>query len=140
MPKLLFLCTGNYYRSRFAEFYFRHLASKRGIAWEVDSRGLELHDTNPGPLSRHTRTECQRRGVSIEPLRDPLPATLDDLRSAELVVAVKEAEHRWRIREQFPGWEDRVEYWAVHDLDAATADEALPRLAALVEAVADRLA
>jgi protein-tyrosine phosphatase len=31
-PKImLFLCTGNYYRSRFAELLFNHLAKQRGL-------------------------------------------------------------------------------------------------------------
>ncbi len=138
-PKLLFLCTGNYYRSRFAEHYFRHLAAQQSLAWSVDSRGLELHDTNPGPLSRHTQAYCQDLGVTVEPLRNPLPLTQHDLESSALVVAVKEEEHRWRMREQFADWEDRVEYWTVHDLDVATPSQALPMLRAKVEDLAKRL-
>jgi hypothetical protein len=40
-PKImLFLCTGNYYRSRFAELLFNHLAKQRGLDWQATSRGL----------------------------------------------------------------------------------------------------
>jgi protein-tyrosine phosphatase len=40
MPKLvLFLCTGNYYRSRYAEELFNHLARAEGIGWRAFSRG-----------------------------------------------------------------------------------------------------
>lgn len=35
---VLFLCTGNYYRSRFAEIYFNALAAQRGSPWRADSR------------------------------------------------------------------------------------------------------
>ncbi len=38
--KLLFLCTGNYYRSRFAELLFNHLAAQVGLDWRADSRGV----------------------------------------------------------------------------------------------------
>ena len=36
---VLFLCTGNYYRSRFAEVLFNSLAGKMGLPWKASSRG-----------------------------------------------------------------------------------------------------
>jgi protein-tyrosine-phosphatase len=39
---VLFLCTGNYYRSRFAEGLFNHLASQLRLGWRADSCGLAL--------------------------------------------------------------------------------------------------
>jgi protein-tyrosine phosphatase len=62
-----------------------------------------------------------------------------DLASAHLVVALKEAEHRPLMTERFPGWVERVEYWAVHDLDAATPDQALPEIEERVRALVARL-
>jgi protein-tyrosine phosphatase len=38
--KILFLCTGNFYRSRFAEELFNHLARQKRLDWVADSRGL----------------------------------------------------------------------------------------------------
>jgi len=35
---VLFLCTGNYYRSRFAEILFNAVAAKEGLGWRADSR------------------------------------------------------------------------------------------------------
>src|SRR6266446_4485609 len=48
---VLFLCTGNFYRSRFAEIYFNWLAPREKLLWRADSRGLALDPTNFGPLS-----------------------------------------------------------------------------------------
>ncbi len=45
MPKeknILFLCTGNYYRSRFAEVLFVSVARKMRLPWSASSRGLAL--------------------------------------------------------------------------------------------------
>ena len=56
-PKImLFLCTGNYYRSRFAELLFNHLAKQRGLDWQATSRGLALERgaNNVGSISQHT--------------------------------------------------------------------------------------
>ena len=40
MKTLLFLCTGNYYRSRYAEELFNHRAAPAGLNWRAQSRGL----------------------------------------------------------------------------------------------------
>ncbi len=51
---VLFLCTGNYYRSRFAEHFFNHVAVREGLAWQADSRGLDVKEgRNPGPMAWH---------------------------------------------------------------------------------------
>ena len=54
MKRILFLCTGNYYRSRFAEIFFNWHAEQRVLAWRAESRGLALDASNVGPISRHT--------------------------------------------------------------------------------------
>ena len=63
-----------------------------------------------------------------------------DLRRARLVVAVKEAEHRAYLARLFPPWADRARYWHVHDLDAATAEDAIGQLEHLVRGLVDELA
>ncbi len=137
--KLLFLCTGNYYRSRFAEMYFRHLAVQHGLDWSVDSRGLRISSGNVGLLSWYTQQECDRLGIATQPIRYPLSLTKDDLEIASLTIAVKETEHRPLMRTNFPTWEHEIEYWEIHDLDFATADEALPVLKRHVDDIFERL-
>ncbi|TWU15588.1 low molecular weight phosphatase family protein [Allorhodopirellula heiligendammensis] len=140
MNKLLFLCTGNYYRSRFAEMYFRHLAAQRGLDWEAESRGLRLCPGNEGSLSCFTQQECARLGIAIEPMRFPQSLSEADLETADLTIAVKETEHRSLMQANFPRWENGIEYWEIHDIDVATADEAMPILRQHVEALVHRLA
>jgi protein-tyrosine phosphatase len=48
-----------------------------------------------------------------------------DLQAADLIVALMDSEHRPLIRERFRGWEDRVEYWRVGDVDVTEPDVAL---------------
>lgn len=139
MNTLLFLYTGNYYRSRFAELYFRHLTAQVGLPWQVESRGLRLHPGNEGPISTHTIQECQRLGILTAPLRLPLELAERDLAEATVTIAVKETEHRPLMRMKFPSWEDRIEYWEIHDVDFATADEALPLLRNQVDGLVERL-
>ena len=117
---VLFLCTGNYYRSRFAELLFNHLASKAGLDYVATSRALALEKGagNVGPISPHALSGLLERGVTpAGALRFPIQCCERDLSDGVRIVALKEAEHRPFLRKQFPAWEDRVEYWHVHDLD-----------------------
>jgi protein-tyrosine phosphatase len=140
MKTVLFLCTGNYYRSRLAEFYFNHLARERNVLWRAASRGLRISPGNVGPLSAHTRSWLLAKGIDVaEPHRMPIPVLEADFWSAHHVVAVKEAEHRSLVAVNFPHWADRVEYWHIHDLDAATPDVAIPELVQHVESLFARL-
>ena len=138
--KVLFVCTGNYYRSRFAEHLFNALAAQRGLAWTAESRGFVLSPQNAGPISTLTLQELAASGYPLaEPARSPIVLGEEDLASADLIVALKEAEHRTRFERHFPEWVDRVEYWHVHDLDVTPAPEAFALIRSEVERLIERL-
>jgi len=125
---VLFLCTGNYYRSRFAEILFNRLAETRGLSWRAESRALalDLATDNVGPISPFALQGLTTRGIQTDATnRFPLPITEDELQAAAHVVAMKEAEHRPMLAERLPAWVDRVEYWHVDDLDCAAPDATL---------------
>src|SRR5689334_1886389 len=88
---ILFLCTGNYYRSRFAEILFNALASKRGLPWKASSRGLALERgaSNIGPMAVSAIRALKARGVhaALDFDRFPVQVTLDDFEAAHCVVA-----------------------------------------------------
>lgn len=141
MSTVLFMCSGNFYRSRFAEHYFNHLAPQRGVAWRAISRGFRLHPNNIGPISPHAVTGLSARGIAIEDFhRSPIVATEADFQSAGLVIAVKEAEHRPMMRERFPHWTDRIEYWHIHDIDVSEPAAALEELEQHVLKLVERIA
>jgi phosphoglycolate phosphatase-like HAD superfamily hydrolase/protein-tyrosine-phosphatase len=140
---VLFLCTGNYYRSRYAELLFNHLAAARGLDWRAASRGLALERgaANVGPLSKAIAEVLKARGIRSDQVgRFPLQLLSAELSQACHVVALKEAEHRPLLRDRHAGWEDRVEYWHVHDTDAGTVAEAVAGIDRQVGALVARLA
>jgi protein-tyrosine phosphatase len=141
MKTIFFLCTGNYYRSRFAEILFNWHAQRRELPWRADSRGLGLDARNPGPISRHTLARLKQLGIqcpSVE--RFPADMTRADFERADHIVAVKRTEHRPLVERRFADCLELVEFWEVHDLDFATPEEALPQLEQHVLALLDRLA
>jgi low molecular weight protein-tyrosine phosphatase len=140
MKTILFLCTGNYYRSRYAEILFNWLAQQSGLAWQADSRGLDPDPLNPGPMSRDTMAALRKLGIPFDTyLRLPITVTDADFVAAHHIVAVKEAEHRPMIERGFPQWLDRVEFWHVHDLDCSGPEVAIPHLDREIQGLADRL-
>jgi protein-tyrosine phosphatase len=143
MPhRVLFLCTGNYYRSRFAEILFNALAEEGGLAWHAVSRGLAtergLH--NVGAISPQAVAGLAARGIALpRPVHWPLQVLWSDLHAAGLAVALKEKEHRPLLEARFPAWAGRVEYWHIDDLEDVPAGQALPQIERRVRALLDRL-
>jgi protein-tyrosine phosphatase len=130
MHHILFVCSGNFYRSRFAEAVFNHHAAARGVPARAFSRGLATYlVAGEGPISPHTRRALADRAIALHHT-GPAPEALSraDLARAHRTIALKEAEHRPLMREQFPDWEDRIEYWSIHDIDVSTPATALPGL------------
>lgn len=140
MKTVLFLCTGNYYRSRFAELLFNTIAPRQDLRWRAESRGLELSAANEGSISPFAAQRLQTLGIALPgDVRFPLPATTGDFERAAHVVAVKATEHRPLLQRQFPEFLQRVEFWEVHDIDCATPDVALPHLERQVQELAARV-
>jgi len=140
MKTVLFLCTGNYYRSRFAEILFNWTASAQRLPWQADSRGLQLHAENPGPISPQVVRALGQQGIHVaEPIRFPRRVSESDLQAADVVIAAKEAEHRPLLEHDFGAWVDRVEYWDIHDVEVWSPNEALPILTRRVHDLVRRL-
>ncbi len=131
MKKILFLCTGNYYRSRFAEHLFNHLATKRELDWRANSSALALErgTNNVGAISWYAAAELRIRGIRLpDSERFPRPALIEDFQTADMIIALDETEHRPLILDRFPQWTDTVQYWLIHDAHITLPPEALRQL------------
>ncbi len=122
---VLFLCTGNYYRSRFAEILFNSVADRMGLPWRASSRGLALERGvhNVGPMAASALEALEALGVCAgdDCARAPAQVMAGDLEAADRVIALKQAEHLPLLQERFPTWAEKVEFWHVDDAPEALA-------------------
>ena len=137
MQQILFICTGNYYRSRFAEIYFNHLANERKSAWSAFSRGLEVHkhhNVNPGPISQHTLNYLDHLSIlPPSPLTNPQQFEPKDLQQAHTSILMYENEHRPMMIKYHPELVEQVNYWSFPDIDISTPEIILPQVKGAVE-------
>jgi translation initiation factor 1 len=120
---ILFLCTGNYYRSRFAEVLFVSVARKMGLPWNASSRGLALERgvNNVGPMAKAAIKTLEAMDVRDAERcgRFPASVTIEELEQADVIIALKHAEHLPLLHERFPAFAERVEFWHVDDAPEA---------------------
>lgn len=120
---VLFVCSGNYYRSRLAELLFNHYAAKANVAWRADSRGL-LEQTKYQGLSPSAvrYLEEKKLGELLQNPRKPMPLRFDDLEKADLSIGLSRAEHESMFLTRFGQIprhmekQGKLRYWNVDDL------------------------
>ena len=142
-PKaVLFLCTGNYYRSRYAEEVFNFRARTEGLTWRAFSRGLAEQSSpeNVGPMSRFALDALGARTIAPDgALRFPIPCSPADFDQASLIIGLKDAEHRPMVEQRFPQVATRIEYWHVDDIEFAPPAIALAMIDREIEVLILRL-
>ena len=135
--KILFLCTGNYYRSRFAEELVNHFAPTLNLSVCAYSLGLARNITalrNSGPMSPHTKKRLAEMGIA--PLRDtefPKEFVADDFVKYDRVIALSVDEHQPMVNEYFPELTDKIEFWGVEDVHLWRPKKALDLIIQQVE-------
>ncbi len=138
---VLFVCTGNYYRSRFTEILFNTLAPEYGIRTRAISRGLitELISEEMGGMSPYATRGLQEREIVLAEVRRPIQAQESDFMSAALVIAMDEKEHRPMMGQRFPQWVDRIQYWQVADIAELDPEMGLAALEKRVRALLEQM-
>ena len=140
MPEVLFICTGNFYRSRFAEAVFNYHCSKNGIPWSAFSRGLAIHMVE-GDLSPHA--EFQLKLLDIPRSFTPGPREYlseANMERAEITIALDHREHYPMMANQFPEWQERITYWDAQDTHLEDPDYALIKIEKHVRELIEELA
>lgn len=122
-PQVLFVCSGNYYRSRLAELLFNHFAREQGVKWEAVSRGI-LDQVRQKGLAPHAVNFLEKRGLKqlAENQRNPISIRMDDLEGAQQVVILSRREHEPMMLTRFGqiprmmAEQGILRYWNIDDL------------------------
>ena len=135
MKKVLFICTGNYFRSKFAEIYFNF--KKANTDWIAFSRGFDISNVkNTGPISFYSINKLNELDIVIpEQINMPELLTEQDLLQSEIIIALNELEHRTFIKKQFPLWENKIVFWSIKDLYEEDAKISLNKLILEIEKI-----
>lgn len=142
IPTILFVCTDNIFRSRFAEAVFNHHAQTRELGWCAFSRGLNPDVTDFDGLSQHSQTAMESRGIELHhTASNKAPLTEEDLEMAHIIIAMSEDEHQPMVARNFPKWLDQFNFWQIEDQELCDPAEALALIEKETEAlIADLVA
>ncbi len=138
MNRILFLCSGNFYRSRFAEEVFNYKARAALGDWRADSRGLRLNPNNIGPIAEVVLRRLAR--LEVKPINSGrLPEALNqsDLEDAGLVIAMSRQEHYPLMRKMYPTYAEQIAYWDVEDTGRMQPEVAFRRMELLMDHLID---
>jgi len=97
MTRVVFVCTGNTCRSPMAEALFRQLAEEAGLMVETRSAGVAA--IGGAPISSHSRSVLERRGLSCEHRSKML--SVEDVRWADHILTMTMS-HKRIVIEHFP--------------------------------------
>ncbi len=137
--RVLFICTGNFYRSRFAEAVFNHYAEQRQIPWTAFSRGLAVHLAE-GHLSTFAAEALNTRQIELRHTgAGRIRLTADDLHNSNHCIALDRSEHFQMMLNQFPLWADKIDYWDVSDIPFRSPIDALPEIELRVMQLLERV-
>lgn len=121
MRSVLFVCTGNYYRSRMAEEIFNYQAHRYTLNWRADSAGLRADmsaSPNEGPISKHAKAMLEKGNYPVTSSeRYPRSINAEDFEVHDIIICLNQPEHEPMIRRRFPAYSEDVIYWEVADVE-----------------------
>ena len=77
------------------------------------------------------------RGGPVRGAADPVRD--EDLRRADVVIAMKESEHRPMVEQRFSAFAKRIRYWKIDDVPEVPAEIAIAAIETQVRALIDKL-
>ena len=133
---VLFVCTANIHRSRFAEEVFNHLAKKSNSVHEAFSAGLRVGDYSFRTIYYPALDNLKK--FNITPLRPNADSThIDDVELHEYsrIICMDEGEHKPMILANSKLQNDLFEYWDIIDEPKMKSEISLPKCYRKVESL-----
>jgi protein-tyrosine phosphatase len=126
MKSVLFLCTGNWYRSRLSEILFNYYAMMAKLEWRAQSRGLT--ETSIKGISPDASAFLEKKGLHalMDEPRNPEAVKVSDLEKADLIIVLCRHEHEGMMRERFGQipkileTQGKLRFWNVFDVPSET--------------------
>ncbi len=141
--QILFVCSGNYFRSRYAEAYFNCLSDRAGAPFHAISRGVRVgdHDTNVSPLTSYRMAERNIDPAYLYSLSKQIQ--WEDVDPSAWVIGMNRSEHRSWIYGLFPDQDSELRlreetgllrFWNVPDASGPVdGDRSLDQIEAQVD-------
>lgn len=125
MKKILFVCTANWYRSRFAEEYFRHLVNIFNLDIHVSSAGFEITTGDEaagrlGEISPLTKFKLKSLGIFKEDnplvsIKNRSQITEDHFRYFDKIVILDMDEHK-KYLNSYSIDHNKLLFWNIKDI------------------------
>jgi protein-tyrosine phosphatase len=131
MKQVLFVCTGNFYRSRFAESLFNYLSKRNNLDWKAKSAGLKIHLADEkaaieGEISSIAKNKLLSKGISedyFDKRRESLTEKM--LENADLVILMDKNEHFSMMNDLFPKYVKNAFFYDAKDIEYCDPEIAL---------------
>ena len=127
MKKILFVCTANIYRSRFAEEVFNSLAINRGASLRAFSAGLKVGEYTTRKIYYPALEQLERYNITPQREND-LSTHIDelDLDEYDKIICMDEPEHRPMVEQNMNLKGREVVYWNIVDIPEEESRISLP--------------
>ena len=126
MKKILFVCTGNYYRSRFAEEYFRHLTKIFKLNIQTSSAGFEIELADGaadrfGEIFPLTKFKLKSLGIYkehpiMETCKPRVKITEKHFEDNDIIVILDRDEHQ-KYLDKYSVNYNKLLFWNVKDVE-----------------------
>ena len=140
MHNILFVCTANIFRSRFAEEVFNFLAAEERIPAKAFSAGLKVGAYHVRKIHRPAVEQLDK--FNIKPKRpNELSVHIDEeeLTKYDQLICMDEAEHKPMVLSNSKLKEFNFEYWDIIDEPKVQSDVSLPICYSKVNELVDGL-
>ena len=140
MHNILFVCTANIFRSRFAEEVFNFLAAEERIPAKAFSAGLKVGEYHVRKIHRPALEQLDK--LNIKPKRpNELSVHIDEVQLTKYnqLICMDKAEHKPMVLSNLKLKEFNFEYWDIIDEPKVLSDVSLPICYSKVKELLDGL-